>query len=97
MDIHVNEIVLTHQSKLETIRTLVSRDNTLLTVRDFITEGWPADRSSIPTTVLPYWPYKDELGYYNGIIVKGDRVVIPSSLVNDVLKDIHSGCGELQL
>ena len=42
-------------------------------------------------TVLPYWPYKDELGYYNGIIVKGDRVVIPSSLVNDVLKDIHSG------
>ena len=91
MDIHVNEIVLTHQSKLETIRTHVSRDNTLLTVRDFITEGWPADRSSIPTTVLPYWPYKDELGYYNGIIVKGDRVVIPSSLVNDVLKDIHSG------
>ena len=36
MDIHVNEIVLTHQSKLETIRTHVSRDNTLLTVRDFI-------------------------------------------------------------
>ena len=39
MDIHVNEIVLTHQSKLETIRTHVSRDNTLLTVKDFITEG----------------------------------------------------------
>ena len=91
MDIHVNEIVLTHQSKLETIRIHVSRDNTLLTVTDFITEGWPADRSSIPTTVLPYWPYKDELGYYNGIIVKGDRVVIRSSLVNNVLKDIHSG------
>ena len=69
----------------------MSRDNTLLTVKDFITEGWPADRSSIPSTVLPYWPYKDQLGYYNGIIVKRDHVVIPSSIVNDVLKDIHSG------
>ena len=64
---------------------------TILYVSDFNTEGWPADRFTIPSTVLSYWPYKDELAYYKGIIVKGDRVVIPSSLLNDVLKDIHSG------
>ena len=47
--------------------------------------------ANIPTEVLPYWPYKDEIGYYNGILLKCDRVIIPNSLIGEVLKDIHRG------
>ena len=91
MNISVNEIVMTPESKLETIRSHLNNDNDLLTLRDFVMNGWPNDRSLIPASIIPYWPYKEELGYYNGILLKCDRVIIPSSLVQDVLKDIHRG------
>ena len=91
MNISVNEIVMTPESKLETIRSHVNNDNDLLTLRDFVMNGWPNDRSLIPASIIPYWPYKEELGYYNCILLKCDRVIIPSSLVPDVLKDIHRG------
>ena len=34
---------------------------------------------------------KDELSCYNGLILKGDRIVIPYSLVSHLLKDINHG------
>ena len=73
------------------MRKHLSKDETLLTVRDYVIHGWPSNRSNIPTEVLPYWPYKDEIGYYNGILLKCDRVIIPNSLIGEVLKDIHRG------
>ena len=91
MNINVNEIVMTPESKLETIQNHLNNDNYLLTLHDFVINGWPNDRSLIPASIIPYWPYKEKLGYYNGILLKCDKIIIPSSLVPDVLKDIHRG------
>ena len=88
INISVNEIVMTPETKLQTIRSHLNNGNALLTVRDFVMHGWPKDQSLIPASIIPYWPYKEELGYYNGILLKCDRVIIPSSLIPDVLKDI---------
>ena len=68
MNISVNEIVMTPESKLKTIRSHLNND--LLTLRDFGMNWWPND---------------EELGYYNGIPLKCDRVIIPSYLVPDVV------------
>ena len=65
--------------------------NALLTLRDFAMNWWPNDRSLIPASIILYWPYTEELGYYIGILLKCDIVIIPSSLVPDVLKYIHRG------
>ena len=66
----------------------MKKDEDLLFLRDMVVRGWP---SNLPATILPYWIYKDELACYNGVLLKGDRVVIPSSLVFQVLQDIHRG------
>ena len=74
MNVNVNEVVLTDESKLDTVRKHLLQDETLLTVHDYVIHGWPSNRSNIPTEVLPYWPYKDEIGYYNGILLKSYEV-----------------------
>ena len=91
MHILVNDVTLTHPSKLHIIRNHMKKDEDLLLLRDMVLRGWPSSRSDLPATLLPYWTYKDELACYNGVLLKGDRVVIPSSLVSQVLKDIHRG------
>ena len=67
----------------------MNTDKYILLLRYMVLRGWPSNRSNLPTALLPYWTYKDELACYNGVIIIGDRVVITSSLVSQVLKDIH--------
>ena len=83
------DVTLTHPRKLDVIRDHMKKDEDILLLRDMVLHGWPSNRSDLPATMLPYWTYNDELACYSGVILKGDRVVIPSSLVSQVLKDIH--------
>ena len=85
MNVNVNEVVLTDESKLDTVRNHLSQDETLLTVCDYVIHGWPSNCSNILTEVLLYWPYKNEIGYYNGFLLKSYRVIIPNSLIGEFI------------
>ena len=47
------------------------------------------DRRRCPQFVKPLWNYSDELWLMEGLVFKGERIVIPSSLRKDMLKRIH--------
>ena len=89
MYILVNDVTLTHPSKLDVIRDHMKKVEDLLVLRDMILRGWASNRSALTATLLPDWTYNDELACYNGVILKEDRVVIPYSIVSQVLKYIH--------
>ena len=55
-------------------------DEDLQTLRRVIFSGWPATRQEIPAAVTPYWDARDELSTYNGIVYKGERIVMPYSM-----------------
>ena len=56
-----------------------------------ILQGWPDHKDSVPTAVLPYFSYRDELTVQDGIILRGDRIVIPQSLRQDLKIKVHAG------
>ena len=39
--------------------------------------------------MLPFFDVRDELSVYNGIVIRGERVVVPKSLHRDVLYRRH--------
>ena len=55
------------------------------TVKDCINEGWP--KGKCPA----YANNKEELCIIKGLILKGDRIVIPTSLRSEMLDRIHEG------
>ena len=59
MKVQVNEITLSHPSKLDTVRKHTTKDDDLFMLRDMILSGWPPNRSDIPAALLPYLQYKD--------------------------------------
>ena len=54
------------------------------------TQGWPEKRVECPSSQLhPYWNYRDELTVFDGMILKGTRILIPNSLQSEVLNQLH--------
>ena len=53
--------------------------------------GWPIDRRMLPHELHTFWNYREDLSMENGLITKGARLIIPSTLRRKVLEQIHEG------
>ena len=56
----------------------------------FCTEGWP-NKNGVPGILKPYYQVASELSVVDGLLLRGFRIVIPSSLHLEVLDQIHAG------
>ena len=54
-----------------------------------INHGWPDRRHEISKSLRPYFPFRHELIADNGLIFKVNRIVIPSSMRDDILEQLH--------
>ena len=68
-----------------------SKDRELQSLKHYISTGWPAKRSQIPVFLHPYWNYRDELTVESGILMKNSKVLIPETLRQKYLIQIHQG------
>ena len=92
MDITVHEIeTCTNFStvSLGKICEAMLKDQDLQVLKSHITNGFPIGTNQCPKCIRPFFPYRDELTVYNGLVLKGHRVVIPTALRNQLLNVIH--------
>ncbi|KAK3731146.1 hypothetical protein QZH41_000004 [Actinostola sp. cb2023] len=66
------------------------KDETLQLLKDVILRGWPAERKDLPTQITPYFSVRDELVVQDGMIFRGERIVVPYSLRKEMKQRIHS-------
>ena len=59
-------------------------------LKQYCSEGWP-DRTRVPDALKPYWQVQDELSVVHGLLLKAERIVIPTSLRLEMLDCIHEG------
>ena len=53
--------------------------------------GWPNDRHDVPPEARPYFDYRDELTVQDGIVYRGDRIVVPKSMRLEMKQKVHIG------
>ena len=76
--------------RLEEIRRETRADKSMQVLTKVILQGWPDDKSSVPPIALPYFNQRDELTVQNGLIFRGERVVVPKKLREVMKQKIHS-------
>ncbi len=79
------------QSKLTEIKRETRKDEQLQTVERFIMKGWPEYAKSVPNNVQSFYKWKDSLSVSDGLIVLGNRIVIPIAMTHEMLGRIHDG------
>ena len=78
-------------SRLQIIKTATATDEDLCQLQNIIltNSGWPDNKSNVPLELHEYWICRDELSVAHGLILRGDRIVIPRELCSTMLRLLH--------
>ena len=76
--------------RLERLKTATESDPTMQVLKDTIIQGWPHEKSACKVEVTPYFSIRDELSVQDGLIFKGERLVIPRSMRTEMKTAVHS-------
>lgn len=56
-----------------------------------IENGWPKNQKMVDKMVVPYFKVKNDLTILNNVILKGNQILVPSSLRRTILNAMHEG------
>lgn len=65
------------------------KDKNLQDMIKFVNDGWPKQYKNLNSNLKPFWPYKEDITFSNNLLFVGDRLIVPQSLKNDMLKLLH--------
>ena len=77
--------------KLNKIEEETATDETLQKLSTIISNGWPKKRSDVSDDLKPYYIHRFDLTVVNGLVMKGTRIVIPSSMRKEMKQILHIG------
>ena len=56
----------------------------------YVLDGWPCNANECAEPVQPYFTYREELTIVDGLLVKGNRIMIPTDMRHDCLVTLHA-------
>ncbi|PFX14755.1 Retrovirus-related Pol polyprotein from transposon opus [Stylophora pistillata] len=62
------------------LRDGTESDPELQQLQKVVMSGWPQTKVETPVETRPYWNYRDEISCYEGLMFKGNRIIVPHSL-----------------
>ncbi|KAK2181646.1 hypothetical protein NP493_386g02008 [Ridgeia piscesae] len=80
--------------RMQMLKACIYRDDTLQMLKHVIQRGWPEWRHEVPASVHAYFSMRVELAVSDGLIFRGERVVIPEGmrkLTKECLHRSHMG------
>ena len=72
------------------IREATEADTTLRQLKTIIRQEWPGSKEEVSENVRDYFSFREELSIQNGLVFKGERLVIPASMRDNMLVKIHA-------
>lgn len=90
LDINFLHTMPISDSKLEQLKTNTRSDCELQQLLQVVQTGWPEHKADLPDLCRPYWNLCDEISICDGFLVKGEKLIIPRNMCQEMLKVIHA-------
>ena len=65
-------------------------DDSLQIFMSAVLEGWLSTLDEVPVQVKPHFQFRDEITAQNGLLFKGERLIVPAKLRKEMMERIHS-------
>ena len=77
--------------RLNNLKSATNNDPTMCELRHTIKQGWPEKRRSVKPPLRHYWSMRDLLSVEDDLVLMSERIVIPPSMQQSILENIHAG------
>jgi len=91
----LEEIVLVEdlpisEARLKEFEDGTASDDNLQILMSTVLEGWPNTLDEVPTEIKPYLQFRDEITAQNGMLFKGERLIVRAKLRKEMMEKVHS-------
>lgn len=76
--------------KLHQLKTETHANPSLQQLMKLAEEGWPNKKNKVLNQCLPFWNFHDQISFSDGVLFKGEKIIIPRSMQAEILKIIHT-------
>ena len=83
--------LLISDDKLLKFQRETSRDPDLEKLREYTEKGWPQQKKDVDSLVHPYYKYRDEITAANGLLLRNERIIVPTTMRQEMRTKIHAG------
>lgn len=83
-------LMVASPATIDLIKTAAERDDQYQLLKRQISIGWPTAMADVPATLREFATFADELAECDGLVFKGQRVVIPIEARAEILQRVHS-------
>ena len=90
LDLAIHHVHITPEKK-KAFQESIQEDPLLRSLSKIIVDGWPEDIKNVPNALRPYHTHRDVMTVEDGLILRGEALVIPPSEREKVLASIHKG------
>lgn len=90
-EFEVLSIISISSQAVSRLRNATENDITLQMLRQYVFNGWPNDQNTISGPVKQYWNFRDEISEFDGVLYKGQKVIIPADQKSTIISQLHAG------
>ena len=84
-ELEINEVHLTAHlpispEKYQEFQKATAEDPVMQAVQIAVIEGWPKNKATAEAEIKQYWACKDEISCVDGLLFKGNKLIVPKAL-----------------
>merc|ERR1711895_405855 len=89
-DLSTGSKLVQHVIRWDEVKSSTTLDTTFRSVLKLLREGFPDDARQLAPDLRPYYPLRHSLYELDGVLMMGDRIIIPAMLCSAVLAILHA-------
>ena len=74
---------------LDRVQHAMEADSGMVPLKTVIQTGWPDTKEEVPVSIQGYFHFRDELSVQDGLVLKGERLVVPQSMREEIKQKLH--------
>ena len=71
------------------VQRATEADSEMVILKNVIQAGWPDTKEEVPLCIHGYFHFRDELSMQDGLVLKGERLVVPRSMREEIKQKLH--------
>ena len=74
----------------DVIKSVSEKDPSICLLAKLVMDGFPSKKSDMPQEISEFWDYRNSLNVSDSVVLYNDRIIVPLSLRERVLGNLHS-------